>query len=143
MDKTIKTIIKNRIADLTDWINSTLILRKGEIAFGVDGDDVIMKVGDGAKTWSALKSAYPTKPAMATTTLAADSWANQLYSFESIYPNTSYDIAVEIDGDSCTLAQCEAWDAAVVKGSPTKNVIKAFGTVPTVDIPVVIVYTKK
>ena len=143
MDKIIKTAIKNRIADLTDWINSTLVLRKGEIAFGVEGDDVIMKVGDGTKVWSALKSAYPAKSVMATTTLTADSWSNQTYSLESTYPNASYDIAVEIDGDNCTLAQCEAWDAAVVRGSPTKNIIKAFGTVPTIDIPVVIVYTKK
>lgn len=143
MDKTIKTIIKNRIASLTDWLSSSLVLRKGEIAFGTDGDDVFMKVGDGTKTWSNLPVSYYAKPVIATTTLLANSWSNGLYSFESSYPHDKYNLTVSINGDSCTVAQCKAWDSANIKGSPTTNKIKAMGTVPTIDIPVVITYTKK
>lgn len=143
MDKVIKTIIKNKIADLTDWAQSSLVLRKGEIAFGNDDDNLIMKVGDGTKTWQQLASAYPAKSTRVQATLSATSWTNQIYSFESTYPNATYDITVEIDGDSCTSEQCEAWDAAAIKGSPTTNKIQAFGIVPTVDIPIVLVYTKK
>lgn len=89
-----------------------------------------------------LISKLPT-PVTVTATLSAASWTNQTYSFESTYPNATYDITVEIDGDSCTSEQCEAWDAAAIKGSSTTNKIKAFGTVPTIDIPIVLVYTKK
>lgn len=83
------------------------------------------------------------RPTIATKTLVASSWSNGSYSLESVYPNTSYDLDIEINGDSCTTAQCDAWDLARIKGSPTKNIIKALGTVPTIDIPVVIKYTMK
>lgn len=83
------------------------------------------------------------RPTIATITLAASSWSNGSYSLEATYPNKSYDLDIEINGDSCTSAQCSAWDAAQIKGSPTKNVIKALGTVPTIDIPIVIKYTMK
>lgn len=83
------------------------------------------------------------KPTTATATLSAASWTNQTYSFESVYPNATYDLVVNINGDSCTSAQYEAWCAAAIQGSPTTNILKAFGTVPTIDIPIVIEYQNK
>ncbi len=80
---------------------------------------------------------------ISTSTLLAASWSNASYSFETSYPNASYDLMIEINGDSCTADQCKAWDAAQIKGSPTKNSIKAMGTVPTINIPIIIKYTAK
>lgn len=82
-------------------------------------------------------------PATVITTLAAASWSNNTYSFESTYPATNYDIVVELDGSNCTTTQKEAWDAAAIQGNPTQNVLKAFGTVPTIDMPIVIRYTQR
>lgn len=82
-------------------------------------------------------------PTTVTTTLAAASWNNGTYSLESMYPATTYDIIVELNGSSCTTTQKEAWDAAAIQGSPTQNVLKAFGIVPTIDIPIVVRHTQK
>ena len=102
-----------------------------------------MKVGDGTNTWSGLSFAYPTAPVTTTAILAASSWSNKSYSFEGTYPNAEYDLSISINGDSCTSEQCKAWDLAIIKGSPTTNKIKAMGTIPTIDIPIVITYRKK
>lgn len=82
-------------------------------------------------------------PVIATATLAAASWSNASYSFESTYPVATYNLVIELNGDTCTAAQREAWDSAAIQGSPTTNKIKAFGDVPTVDLPIVIYHTKK
>lgn len=73
-----------------------------------------------------------------TATLAVASWSSGAYSFTSTYPDASYDIAVEPDGNSITAAQYEAWTNAKIVGNSASNTIKALGTVPTVAIPVVI-----
>lgn len=83
-------------------------------------------------------AAYKTAESVTTATLAVASWSNGVYSFTSTYPNASYDIAVEPDGNSITAAQYEAWVAAKIVGNSASNTIKALGTVPTVAIPVVI-----
>ena len=73
-----------------------------------------------------------------SSTLAVASWSNGVYSFTSTYPNASYDIAIEPDGNTITDEQYQAWCEANIVGSSAGNVIKALGTVPTVAIPVVI-----
>lgn len=73
-----------------------------------------------------------------SSTLAVASWSNGVYSFTSTYPNASYDIAVEPDGNSITAEQYEAWINAKIVGNSASNTIKALGIVPTVAIPVVI-----
>lgn len=105
-----------------------------------------LKVGGtayGIKDKTARDSVANLTPVIVTTNLVATSWSGTTYSLEKSYPNASYDLDVDINGDSCTAAQCKAWDAAQLKGSPTKNVLKAMGTVPTINIPIVIRYTKK
>lgn len=77
------------------------------------------------------------------TTISASGWGGNSYSFEAAYPNTQYDIEVTLNGDSVTTAQMEAWSEAQVVGSATTNVIKALGTKPTVNIPVIIGVRKK
>lgn len=83
-----------------------------------------------------------TKQTVTTATLTASSWSNGVYSFESTYPVASYDIEVEPSA-TCQLAQLKAWGKAMIVGSATANEIKAVGTVPTVNIPVIIRATAK
>lgn len=82
-------------------------------------------------------------PTTVQTTLAAASWNSNIYSFGSTYPKDSYNLIVELDGALCTAEQREVWDAAAIQGSSTTNDLKAFGIVPTVDLPIVITYTQK
>lgn len=78
------------------------------------------------------------KTDITTSTLLASAWSNGEYSFESTYPVASYNIEVEIDGDSATEEQIEAWSGAKMMGSATANKLYAKGDVPTVDIPIIL-----
>lgn len=88
-------------------------------------------------------SAKQSKPTITSATLAVASWSNGVYSFESTYPNASYNIDVEPDGYTITDAQFKAWNEAKIVGNSNGNTIKALGTVPTVAIPVVVRATPK
>lgn len=72
-----------------------------------------------------------------TSTLTASAWSNGSYSFESTYPNAKYDIEISVD-DGATTEQVQAFALALICGSHNTNVITAKGTVPTVDIPIII-----
>lgn len=79
-----------------------------------------------------------------TGTLTASNWSGSTYSaLQTTYPAASYDIEIEPNGDSCTSAQYAAWGAAQLVGSATTNVLTALGTVPTVNIPIIIKVTAK
>lgn len=78
------------------------------------------------------------KGSIVKSTLSASGWSSGVYSFESTYPNASYDISIEPNGATITTEQYEAWSKAQVLGNPDANTIKALGTVPTVDIPIVL-----
>ena len=84
------------------------------------------------------------KPTITTTTLLASSWDSvaKTYSFETDYPNASYDIEVALDS-TATVEQAEAFNGAQIVGSATSNIIKAYGVVPTVDIPIIIKVVRK
>jgi hypothetical protein len=82
------------------------------------------------------------KPAISYMTLSANAWNDKQYSFEDSYPKATYDLSVEPDS-TCTEAQLDAWCSARIVGSSTGNVLKAFGDVPTVDIPVILEVKKK
>ena len=71
-------------------------------------------------------------------TIAANGWdANNVYSFETQYPNASYDIEEIYPNESTTDAQSRAWNNTGCNGYYTTNIIKAkSGVVPSVDIPV-------
>ena len=86
-------------------------------------------------TWNNKAS----KSTIITTTLLASNWDStaKIYSFEADYPSKSYDIEVEINGDSCTDEQLEAW-VATKPVSSLKNKINAKGDVPSVDIPIIL-----
>ena len=85
-----------------------------------------------------------TATTVTTSTLLASGWSNGSYSgLQTTYPAASYNLEIEVDGDTVTLVQFEAWNNAKIVGSNTTNVIKALGDVPTVDIPIVIKVTAK
>ena len=72
------------------------------------------------------------------TTMLAANWTDGQYSFEETYPAATYDIDVMVDGSVATAEQFEAFNAAMLTSSATTNVAKAFGDVPTIDIPVIL-----
>lgn len=74
-----------------------------------------------------------------TATMVARNWNTSLatYSFEAVYPHGTYNIFVE-PSSTCTKDQYEAWCFAGIVGSADSNMVKAFGDVPVVDIPVII-----
>ena len=71
--------------------------------------------------------------------LTASNWdsTSKTYSFESDYPNATHDIELALDS-TATSEQAEAFNGAQIAGSATSNVVKAYGIVPTVDIPVIL-----
>ena len=80
-----------------------------------------------------------TKPTITSTTLSASGWSNGSYAgLQTTYPVASYDIEIEPNGDSITAAQLSAWDDAQIVGSATTNTLKSLGTVPTVNIPIIV-----
>ena len=82
---------------------------------------------------------FALKPTITTATLLTSNWDSsaKTYSFESTYPNASYDIEVALDS-TATSEQAEAFNGAQIVGSATSNIIKAYGDVPTVDIPIIL-----
>ena len=82
---------------------------------------------------------FALKPTITTTTLLASNWDSsaKTYSFEADYPVATYDIEVALDS-TATAEQAEAFNGAQIVGSATSNIIKAYGIVPTVDIPVIL-----
>lgn len=77
-----------------------------------------------------------------TTTLLASGWSSGVYSFESTYPHAEYDIEIQ-PSDSINTTQLEAWNSALIVGSATANKYTVKGTVPTVDIPIIIKAMKR
>ena len=75
-------------------------------------------------------------------TLESSKWSNNEYSFETLYPSTTYHLKVDLDADIATSAQKEAYVAAQLCGSKT-NKIHCLGTVPSIDIPIVLAVRRK
>ena len=81
---------------------------------------------------------------VSTTTLYASSWDSETssYSFSSKYSDMTYDIEVSLDGDNATDEQIYAWIAAKMLSSSSNRII-AKGTIPTIDIPIILVVKPK
>lgn len=105
-------------------------LAVGEIAFTTDENKLY--VGDGTTNHCVNPS-----DTIIADTLSASAWSNGVYSFESTYPASIYDLEVALNS-TATIAQAEAFNGAQIVGSATSNVVKAYGEVPTIDIPVII-----
>jgi hypothetical protein len=93
---------------------------------------------------STLQNDMPTKEnkrTLVTKTLSTSGWNNRVYSFESTYPNATYDL--EQIQPTGTAAQLEAWGDAMIVGNSSGNTITARGIVPTVDIPIMMYVRRK
>ena len=102
----------------------------------------VLNVFDGVLKFDSNPIAY--RPTFKKVLLEASKWdsTSKTYSFESTYPNASYDIEVDIDGDRCTDEQLDVWIAAKPLSSSTNKIV-AKGDIPTVDIPVILTITLK
>lgn len=90
---------------------------------------------------SALHTGKENKRTITTATIATNKWSNGTYSFESTYPNATYDIEqIQPTGNA---NQLKAWGKAMVIGSPNGNTITCRGTVPSVDIPIMFYVKRK
>lgn len=69
--------------------------------------------------------------------ITASGWNNAEYSFETRYPASKYDLEVQI-APSATLSQASAFSIGCICGNPTTNVLKALGSVPSIDIPIIL-----
>lgn len=69
-------------------------------------------------------------------TLFASSWESNVYSFTASYPSSDYNLMIELDGNTLTSEQYSAWNKAQIVGVSNSNIIKAFGIVPAIDIPI-------
>lgn len=71
-------------------------------------------------------------------TIYANSWINGEYSFESQYPHNIYDLEICGLQNTATTAQKTAFSNGDIRGNISNNVVKSCGTVPSIDIPVII-----
>ena len=83
------------------------------------------------------------KATYAEVTLISTSWSEQTYSLESTYPSDTYDIEIELSGNA-TKEIAKVWGKVIPVPSPDeKNIIKALGTVPSINIPIRVKVVKK
>ncbi len=75
-------------------------------------------------------------------TMASASWSSSQYSFEDTYPSASYNLSISV-ASTATSTQFDAFGKAKIVGSADSNIVKALGTVPTTDIPVMLKITRK
>lgn len=69
--------------------------------------------------------------------LYADKWENNIYTFENTYPSSNYRLWIE-PNSTCSLEQISAYNDALLTGNATANILTAIGSVPTVDIPIIL-----
>jgi len=81
------------------------------------------------------------KRTVVTRTISTSDWVNSIYSFESSYPNASYDIEqIQPYG---TMEQVQAWGDAMIIGNPNGNTITAMNDAPTINIPIMFYVREK
>lgn len=76
------------------------------------------------------------------TTLFASGWSGTVYSFETDFPFNQYDLEIALD-NTATLEELTAFNDAQIVGSADTNIVKAYGDVPGVDIPIVLKAVRK
>ena len=101
--------------------------------------NIIMK----QKNSSDYDTIYPIiEETYVNVTMSQSGWSNSQYSFEDTYPSANYNISVSV-ASTASSAQFDAFGKAKIVGNTTTNVVKALGTVPAVDIPVMLKITRK
>lgn len=82
------------------------------------------------------------KRRVTTKVLAAANWSNNTYDLTTDFPDANYDIEIA-PYSTMTDSQRDEFNNAVMIGNSSTNVITATGTVPSIDIPVMVIYFTK
>lgn len=133
----------NLCIKVSDTENVTVEVPQAGVLTELAADRRYAKAADFAELAESV-AGKAEKSAVVLGVVRAQSWdqTDKTYSFEPEYPAGSYDLAVEPDS-SCSEEQLEAWGSAKVVGSVSANVLKAFGDVPAVDVPVIMEVKRK
>lgn len=125
-EKTINTRIGLKIDTLANWNSSTLILKKGEVAFattaastgtGLSEPVTICKIGDGTKTFSQLPDAFYAK---ASDVLAACKSETDLATFINSHLKAGEGITLSFANNTVTITHSTPTGASAgAKGSTT------------------------
>lgn len=118
------------------YSNEAKYARNQAQAAAEKAQDEAKKIVDGDYTTKAELNTKENKATITTAVLLASGWSDT-YSFETDYPEATYDLEIALDS-TATTAQAEAFNGAQIVGSATSNIIKAYGIVPTVDIPIIL-----
>lgn len=108
-------------------------------------DGMMSTVAEANKNYNNILTAIPNKAdksIVVGATLSASGWSGNTYSFEGTYPVATYDIEIALNS-TATVDQAEAFNSAQIVGNATSNIVKAFGNVPTIDIPIIIKAVKR
>lgn len=112
----------------------------GGIVFSVDGSNKIS-----AEDSSGNDIGFPgdgTSQIVTAYTLSASGWNNGVYSLESLYPSSTYNVEIAPYTGS-TSAQLAAYEKAKMVGAVSGNTITCLGDVPSIDINMMIIATAK
>lgn len=135
---------KNYVLQYTGscWVINQFVAKMSELHY----DDVLplKNGGTGASTAKEARTNLGLTPTFVSTMLQASTWsASGEYSFENTYPSTDYDLEVSLAGDNLTVEQKDAFNDAEIIGYNGSNVIKAFGDIPQINIPVLLKVVNK
>lgn len=97
--------------------------------------DVLSVYNPTTQQWDEIKTGSASVPT-AYTIYAANWDSNGVYSFESDYPSSRYNITEIMTNENTSIAQKQAWNNCGCNGYYTTNIIIAAGIIPTIDIPV-------
>ncbi|WP_425755091.1 hypothetical protein ACPW7J_09465 [Ihubacter sp. rT4E-8] len=138
------TAEKSKVANLPANTNTALSGKVDkEKGKGLSANDYTTldknKVGNLPENTNTVLASKANKSAINLSVLSAAAWdtSNSTYSFENTYPVASNDLSVEPDS-TCTPEQIDAWNAARIIGSSSSNILKAFGEIPAIDIPIIL-----
>ena len=109
----------------------------GGITFSVDENNLI------SATNGEDQVIFPGGGSVSTVTaytILANGWSNGEYSLESTYPHNTYNITIAPCA-TMTSAQMSAYQKAQIVGDISTNVLTATGTIPEIDIPVMLTAT--
>lgn len=99
--------------------------------------------GSNGETLTALLASKETRYIPVRYTLEVSKWSGGKYSFESTYPASQYNLDIEPDGDVMTAAQYEIFSSASLVGMMNENSIRALGTVPNINLPIILTVKPK
>lgn len=123
--------------NFNEWFEGIKTILSGDVA-----GELLVQISNLSDEIAALDEKKENKNGKVSATMSASKWSGKAYSFEDVYPSSQYDIAI-MPNEICSDEQLSAFNSASILSSLTSNTCKALRTVPTVDIPIIIVYREK